>query len=464
MKWFLSLGFFFVIATEVVAGPLTAGTGKTDISPANGTPMAGYYSVRGCEGIHDPLYAKAIVFEQDGVKAVLVSLDLIGTTPNLVREARQAIEERTRILGANVLIAATHSHTGPILSEATARIEAYGGGSELAKVYRRELPGRIAEAVKAADAARVPVTLFTATGSEDNLAFNRRFHMTDGNVGWNPGKLNPKIVRPAGPTDPSVPVVFVKSTGPKPATLAILVNFAMHLDTVGGLHVSADYPYWLSRCLSAAYGDDVLTLFTTGTCGDINHIDVRHDRPQKGNGEAARIGTRLAAAVLKAAEDLKPALSGPIRMSRETVELPLAPVTAEQSREAKAIVEKVRAETKPAPKFLDQVQAFKAVDVAERLGKPWAVEVQVITLGSDIAFVSLPGEIFVELGLAIKAASPFRTTIIAELANGSIGYIPTQHAYPQGNYEVISSRCAAGSGERLVDSATKQLRAAYAPR
>jgi hypothetical protein len=84
--------------------------------------------------------------------------------------------------------------------------------------------------------------------------------------------------------------------------------------------------------------------------------------------------------------------------------------------------------------------------------------VQVITLGDEVAWVSLPGEIFVELGLAIKRASPFRYTMIAELANGSIGYIPNRAAYPQGNYEVVSARCAEGSGELLVDAAVRLLK------
>ncbi len=71
--------------------------------------------------------------------------------------------------------------------------------------------------------------------------------------------------------------------------------------------------------------------------------------------------------------------------------------------------------------------------------------------------MGLPGEIFVELGKAIKIASPFPLTIVAELANGSIGYVPDRRAYPQGAYEVISTRVAAGSGEKLVESATRQL-------
>ena len=70
----------------------------------------------------------------------------------------------------------------------------------------------------------------------------------------------------------------------------------------------------------------------------------------------------------------------------------------------------------------------------------------------------MPGEIFVELGQAVKRSSPFKHTIIAELANGSIGYIPTRRAYAEGNYEPVSARCAAGSGETLAETAVRLLR------
>ena len=105
--------------------------------------------------------------------------------------------------------------------------------------------------------------------------------------------------------------------------------------------------------------------------------------------------------------------------------------------------------------------AFKALDTFARQGQPLEVEVQVIAPGPDLAWVGLPGEVFVELGLAIKAASPFRHTILVELANGSIGYIPTRRAYDEGNYEPVSARVAAGSGERLVETALRLLREAH---
>jgi hypothetical protein len=164
--------------------------------------------------------------------------------------------------------------------------------------------------------------------------------------------------------------------------------------------------------------------------------------------------------VLRTIESLT-ATDGPIRVSREIIELALPAVSGDDVAAAKRVLADLEGKTQPAPKFLDQVQAFKALDVSERLGKPLAVEVQVISLGDDLAWVSLPGEIFVELGLQIKRGSPFKQTMIAELANGSIGYVPNRVAYAQGNYEVVSARCAEGSGERLVDSAVRQLRAQF---
>ena len=459
MRFLLSVALALSLPLSLGAAELTAGAAAVDITPPRGCPMAGYYSARGAEGTHDPLHAKALVFEKDGTRAALVALDLIGTTRGLVEETRKRVEAQTGIPGRNVMISATHSHTGPVLSDGSPRADALGGGGDIAREYVKELPGKIAEAVKSADAARRPARVFHATGREDGLAFNRRYHMADGSVGWNPGKKNPKVVRPAGPTDPSVPVVYVESADGKP--IATYVNFAMHLDTVGGLYYSADYAYTLGKSLAAVRGDEMVTLFTIGTAGDINHINVDDPKPQKGHGEAARIGTRLAAEVLRTYEKLTPIADGPLRVSSEAVELPLAPVAADDVAAAKAVVAQVRAGAKPAPKFLDQVQAFKALDVAGRLGKPLSVEVQVISLGDDLAWVSLPGEVFVELGLSIKAGSPFRTTVLAELANGSIGYVPTRVAYPQGNYEVVSARCAEGSGERLVDVALKLLRAQF---
>jgi hypothetical protein len=155
-------------------------------------------------------------------------------------------------------------------------------------------------------------------------------------------------------------------------------------------------------------------------------------------------------------KSLQPIADGPIAMKSEMVALPLATISPAEVEKARGIAGAPEAEQGRIA-FLERVHAYKVLDVAAREGRPLEVEVQVIRLGPDVAWVSLPGEIFVELGLAIKKRSPFRYTFIAELANGSIGYIPDRRSYAEGNYEPVSARCAAGSGELLVEAAVRLL-------
>jgi neutral ceramidase len=450
----MSAAVLFTLPAD--AAELRIGAAAVKITPLPGTPMAGYYHARAADGVHDDLFAKALVLEVDGTKAALVSLDLISTTRPMVEEARRLVEEATGIPGGHVMISATHSHTGPLLSTRGPRESILGGGTDLALRYSEELPGQIAAAVRQAQDALAPASAAVGRGQEDGVAFNRRFHMRDGTVGWNPGVLNPNIIKPAGPIDPDVHVVYFESAEKRP--LATYVNHAVHLDMVGGAEISADMPYTVARLLADVNGPEMVTVYTTGCCGDVNHINVNWGGPQKGHEMAARAGTILAGEVLRTWPKLQAVEAGPLRVASEIVALPLPPIKPGDTEFARKIVQRLNSGDGPRPKFLEQVQAFKVLDVEDREGQPLEVEVQVIALGDDIAWVSLPGEIFVELGLAIKEASPFEHTIIAELANGSIGYVPTRRAYGEGNYEVVSARCARGSGEKLVEAAVGLLK------
>jgi len=453
------LGIFFanVLLTwsHLTAGELRVGAAAVRITPEQPLPMAGYYNIRLSTNTHDELHAKAIVIEQEGVRAALVVCDLISLPRTVVVQAREMISHSTKVPGSNVMISATHSHTGPVLDTGSSRIGAEEKDMAAVREYTAQLPAKIAEAVRLAEAALQPARLSVAHEQEDHLSHNRRFHMRDGTVGWNAGKLNKNIVRAAGPIDPDVAVLYFESL--RANAIATYVNFTMHPDTVGGLEFSADYAFALSRLLGEYKGTNMVTVFANGACGDINHVDVHWANPQKGHAEAARLGTILAGNVFKAYTRLARVTPGRIRVRSEIVKLALPELKAGEVEAAREVVS--RLETKTPPKFLEQVNAFKVLDVAARDGKPHEVEVQVIALGGDVAWVSLPGEIFVELGLEIKKKSPFRHTVIAELANGSIGYIPNQKAYDEGNYEPVSARCAKGSGEMLVGTALELLHA-----
>jgi hypothetical protein len=435
------------------AGELRVGAAAVDINPPEGTPLAGYYSPRGSRTVLDTLYSKALVLDQDGTRVALVVCDLITLPRYTVVEARQLIEKQTGIPGSHVMISATHTHTGPVVARGSTTDSLTGADKDLGRRYTESLPGLIARSVAEANQKLAPAHVSAAIGQEGGLSFNRRFFMRDGTVSWNPRKLDPGVVRPAGPIDPDVSVVAFET--PRAGPIATYVNFAMHPDTTGGEGISADYPGVLSRLLADYRGAGMVTVFANGCCGNLNHRDLGWADPQHGPHEARRIGTVLAGAVCRTYPALKPVPAGGLRVKSALVHLPLAPHTADDVSRAREVVKRPR---DPKTPFLDMVKAYRVLDVAARDGRPLEVEVQVIALGDRIAWVSLPGEIFVELGLAIKKASPFPETLLAELANGSVGYVPDRPAYAQGNYEVVSARCAEGSGEMLVDTAVRLLR------
>lgn len=373
------------IATAVRAEGLRVGAAAVAITPPSGTPMAGYYSIRTADGVHDDLYAKAIVLESGGRKAALVALDLIATTRDLVVQSRAAIEEATGIPGDSVMISATHSHTGPVISGRGVREADFGGATDEALAYRGALPGKIAEAVAKANDALAPARARAAHGREASIAFNRRFHMKDGTVGWNPGKGNPAIVKPAGPIDPDVPVVVFESTDDERRPIAAYVNYAVHLDNVGGPYISADLPGVLSDLLAAVKGESLVTVWTAGCCGDINHIDVNWPEPQKGFDNAERMGIILAGSVLEAWPTLEAVEEAPLRVRSVVVPLPAPEVTDGDIERALSVVDRRKQPDGAPPSFLETVDAYKVLDVEATGGRPREVEVQVIALGDQVA-------------------------------------------------------------------------------
>jgi neutral ceramidase len=319
------------------------------------------------------------------------------------------------------------------------------------------------------------------------VSFNRRFVMKDGSVRTWMSLNDPNVVRPAGPIDPEIGMLLVRSAaaaalagerGKSEATrpLALVSNFALHLDTVGGTLWSGDYPYYIERALRKSLHRDLVSVFGAGCCGDINHVDPG----RKERNKTDFIGTSLAQTIARGLTDLKPVKQPVLRVRQATVPLPLQQVTAEEVARARPLILDARAGKKV--DFFELVKAYKAVVLDQLrhksphakapdfinwgLSHTWAgvgahlpVDVQVIGVGADVAIVALPGEIFVDLGLAIKRASPFRTTLIIELSNCvETMYVPTRAACAGGSYEVTNSAVTPGSGEMLVEVAVRLLR------
>ena len=435
------------------ASTLQAGAAQVDITPPAGAPMAGYYVPRVATGTHDALHVKALVFEKNGVKVALATCDLVWLPRNLSEEARQIIQRKTGIPADHIMISATHDHTGPVIMVHPSRYNLQGTMLRITEDYTNALPGRIAQAVILANSHLQPAEIRSAIGRENSLAFKRRYYMKDGSVGWNPGKLNPNIWRPAGPTDPTIPVIYIETPVGQP--IASYVNFSMHQDTTGGLKFSEDFSYALGKILQMAEGDNLVSMFTIGCAGDINHLDFSRKEKQESYQEAARIGAVLAGDVLKVIQSAPEITVDKISVSDQVLHLELPQFTPEEVAWARR-TQATFGTSSPAP-FIDLVRAAKIIEIADRHGKPYDAEVQVIALGPQIAFASFPGEMFTQFGMNVKQDSPFPVTITPELANGDLGYIPNRQAYAEGAYEVVSTRLRPGAGEKLMNSALAQL-------
>ncbi len=429
---------------------------SVDITPPLGYRMSGYFRERLSTGVSDPLFAKAIVLRQGSESAAMVFCDLIGLAADVTDRAREEAHSRTGIPPEHILVCATHSHTGPLyygaLRDHFHRLAVSESGSDpYEKVdYRARLSAGIAESIVQAQSLLQPVRLRTGKATQEGLAFNRRFLMKDGSVRFNPGFKNPDIVRCVGPVDPDVTMVFFNNEG-NPQPTGALVNFALHLDTTGGTEYSADYPFFLQRALREKYGDEFILFFGTGTCGDINHLDVtREDRAKPDY-----IGETLAETVLAAESTLKPVGTPSLAVRTSGIDVPLQSYGPDDLAWAQASIMKVGTSELS---FLDQVKAYRILDLHARGADSIRLEVQVFRMGEDLALVGFPGEVFVELGLAAKRASPFSNTLVVELCRDAPGYVPTRKAFSEGSYEIVNSRIAPGGAEKMVDVATSLLK------
>ena len=403
---------------------MLVGTANVDITPPVGASLAGYFHDRRATGVYDPLYAKALVAGGDDEAVAVVVLDLIGLRRAEVEQMRRRAQELCGIRPERVMIACTHTHLGPVT------VHLFQSPCDLE--WLATVPEHGALAIAQAWQARRERSFAIATGRVETISFNRRFWMKSGVVETNPGRGNPDIVRPAGPIDPEVGVL-VWGAPAKPEV--VLVSFTCHLDTIGGDVISADYPAYMAADIRAALGD-VAVMFVNGAFGDINHVDVQDRNPRSGIEQAKWMGEVLATEVLRVLPAAQPSATETLSERHRVLDIPLRPLAADVVQAARREFE---AASPTGEMNAAQMYAREVVLLAESENPTVAAEIQALRLG-DAAFIGLPGEPFVELGLRLKQGSPFRHTYVAGLANGCEGYIPTRAAFDEGGYEVRTAR------------------------
>jgi len=428
------------LAAEEAAPTLRAGAAAVDVTPREfPLKMPGLFRPRMVELVHDPLHARALVLDDGTTAVAIVVVDNIGVAQEAGDEAKAIASKQCGIAVDKILVAATHTHTGPP-SNATS-------GPAPAVAYRKLLVAGIAESIVRAHGALRPAGVGAAASPLPEEVFCRRWFLKPGKMPLNPFgemdqvKMNPSrsadvLDRPAGPTDPDVTILSVEdATSGKP--LALLANYSLHyVGHVPEGMISADYFGEFARLMqSRVDSDDFVAMMSNGTSGDVNNIPFLVDRPprkpfeqiQVVAGKAAEAAWRAHATIATHRQDAC------LGMIQREVTLRRRRPTTEQVAAAKAVLAvKDQAERDKLPRLAENY-ARRTLSLAEA-SETVTVPVQALRIG-DFAICTLPFEAFAVIGLDLKKRSPFPRTMVISLANGTNGYLPTPEQHELGGYE-----------------------------
>ena len=452
--------------------PLEVGVAMVDITPPVGFPLYGYPS-KPSTGIKDSLYAKAIVFKQGETRGALVVCNLLGIPRDLSRIARERASKETGIPFQNMSISATHTHTSPGITESFKEYALRESAGKLTEEdengYFTDLINGITNAIISASNKTVEVEIISGKGQAPGISFNRRYLMTDGRVRFNPGRNNPDIVRPAGPVDTDVSFVLFRPPGQNNYSSSLTV-FSSHY-VRDGTEFSSDYPYFMQQRFNELFGDQHISIFGLGPCGNVNTVNVNGPVENDADIKVKEFGYTLADAVNTA---LPKEVNGDpsLEIVSKILYLPIQDYTEEELEWSREVGEQLYNERSflnhrrrlkisiwGVQPPLEKVRMYEAVAPAVS-GEPWLipVEIHVFKLDQKTAIVTMPSELFTEFGIDIKKRSPFANTMLIELANADIAYLPTIQGFKEGDYEAINSRLIPGSGEKMIDSAIEILK------
>jgi hypothetical protein len=440
-----------------------AGAAASNITPWLGISIAGYMNDRKADYVHDELHARCLVLDDGAAKIAFAVVDSCMVPREVVEDAKRQIQESTGIAPDHVLVSATHTHTGPC---ATPCFQ-----SDADPEYNRYLAVKISDGVRRAATNLAPAKIAWGSGNVPDQVFNRRWKMKEGTIPPNPfGKIdkvqmNPpraseNLVEPAGPTDPEVPFIFVKSVEDKP--IALLANYSLHyVGGEGGLHISADYfGMFAERTKQLADTFELdppfVGIMTNGTSGNINNINFREVGESKPPyAQMHFVADAVATNVFDAAQKLE--WHDRVMLDAVTQELQLGvrKPTPEELAEAKEVVRKAAGREM---KTLPEIYARESVLIADYPDTVPAT-IQALRIG-NLGIAAVPCEVFVETGLDIKAKSALKPAFTIELANGYNGYLPTAAHHELGGYETWRARSSyleVGAADKIQAAALELL-------
>ncbi|MFB3905677.1 MAG: neutral/alkaline non-lysosomal ceramidase N-terminal domain-containing protein [Acidobacteriota bacterium] len=417
------------------------------MSPSVGSPLTGFAARQGvAKGVHDDLFVRTLAMTDGEHSLAIVSVDVLALSASFVHRVRRAIRSRAGLSPDCVMVAATHTHSGPVSIRTFSNPTETVDGS-----YMKNLSAAIVESVDKAWQARFPARIGSGNGVIRDLGKNRR-------------------TSDLLPVDEEVGILRIDDAQGR--ARALVVNHPCHPTVLGpnNLLVSADFPGFMISRLESALGPGGFAMFLNGAEADvsISHSSeltaigiVSGDRTFE---RAAEVGGALATVVLETLPEIAPEEEGILAAATLDLVSPFKKLPSLDEAAATLVACRKRAaelddlaseEGKQARKELlyAEITYFHAREAHTDGGRVKLV-LQAFRI-NDLFVLGLPGEAFVEIGLRIKQIAP-RSTFVVGLANGYAGYIPTSEAFGAGGYEVVSAKCGPGT-EALLLTGARQL-------
>jgi hypothetical protein len=417
------VGGFAVGKGHARSSGLLAGAAEVAVTPAaEGTFLVG--PMKPSTGVHDDLYARALVLADGAKQAAIVTLDYLGFdfAYNHVLEA--AVAEATGIPAGQILINCSHTHSAPLTAP--------WGPWEKAKdkPFHKQLPRKLAEVVRRAKQDLKPARL-RCRREPTQIGFNRRL-LHGGRVVMAPN--------PGGAVLPWTDVLSVEGGDGK--GIAVLFSYAAHPVIVHAAStlISADYPGFAVKALRESRDKRTTYLFAHGCGGNVNAF------PLRGGIDAAQAAGRdLGQAVARALDgETEPIAAGKLAVTSAELTLPLQPPpSAQQCRQ-------MLARAKSAERKEQLAGLLALAESGKRRTMPFPM--RAVTVGERLCILALPHEPFAEYGLFADKASPFEHTMVLGYTNGMECYVGTKRDYElgeRGGYET-SPRGAAAMYEAAV--------------
>ncbi len=446
-----------------------AGASTSNITPDLGKGIVGNFGTPPpAKHVHDELNVRSLVLDDGTAKLVFVIVDNVGIKREVFDAAKKLIHERTGLPEEHMLMSSTHTHscigagggpTGDDLGWCSWNYEKPLVG------YQNFLVSRIADGVQVALNNMEPAQIGWGVGKVPQHLFNRRWKMKEemvnpfggkDKVRMNPGFLNPDLVEPAGPTDPEVSFLSVRSRNGRP--IALLANYSLHY--VGGVpqgDLSADYFAVFADRIQELLGADrqdppFVGMMSNGTSGDVTNNN--YGAPAEKNPPYAKmklVANDVAQEVFRVYKTIDHRDWVKLQAVQSELTLEVRRATPEMLINAKKILAMPDTE-KPLFHPLEKVFAESVL----QMEKEWPDKVDIILQAfkiGELGVAAIPFEVFTETGLEIKAKSKFKPTFTIELANGWGGYLPTPEQHELGGYEtwLTVNKVEKGATIKIVD-------------